>query len=362
MYIERIRSEKIRGMVRAARERHDLISIVASDVPARWVSQTEMRSINPFRRGADNKTGFCVFWDTHESCWKWHEFTGENRTGDVISYYAIRHGIDWMAALTTLATQEPAFPARPPLTESQFAKRKSLTLGIPPAVVKAMHNRLFTQTHIPPTGECEKPLHLWLDQGFSLAIVRKYQLGYSTRWQAATGFASLTIPIVLGGQPAQVRHRLIGASNDKYRPHQAGGGILLLNRDMLDDPRYTQPNLQRGDGIRTVLIVAGEKKAIIADQIGITDLMPVISSTGGCGAWLGRYGVLWKNMLDNYDHVLVMFDPKETDSATKTARLFGRRGQVIKMRGNKNIDDLTLEQGANVFWDYLTPHLTRVLG
>lgn len=101
---------------------------------------------------------------------------------------------------------------------------------------------------------------LWLDQGVFMPAVRHYGLGYSK--ERFPG-GSLTIPLWKRGNLLNIKHRLLSPdSYGKYRLHRPGTPACLWNEDVLSSGA-------------DVLIVEGEKKAIVLEQFGIANVLGI---------------------------------------------------------------------------------------
>ena len=195
--------------------------------------------------------------------------------------------------------------------------------AIGPAAVESYYNAMLQN---------DDAIRYWLSEGMTTATIKKYQLGYCHRCPTDhEGRASATIPVFshppsMGGALAcnGIRHRLFGATNgDKYRPHLPGLPQMLFNADHL-----------RSDD-KEIVIVEGEKKSIIADQIGILTV-GVMGKTG--------FKPTWARLFDGFARVSVCYDPDATESAAEVAALFGRRGRVVVVP--MKLDDLVVRAGA----------------
>lgn len=162
----------------------------------------------------------------------------------------------------------------------------------------------------------------WNQQGMLLETITRYQLGYCQRCPTDyEGRPSYTIPVINGGKLRNIRHRLIGASNgDKYRPHLAGLPPTLFNADYITQPQGPE-----------ILIVEGEKKSIIAAQLGF----PNVGIMGKSG-----FKPEWSQYFAQFARVNIALDPDAIDEAVTIARLFERRGRVVSLPDK--LDDLVI--------------------
>jgi len=165
----------------------------------------------------------------------------------------------------------------------------------------------------------EAAYEYWRCEGMTERSIDLYQLGYCSRCPTDhDGRASYTIPVQSNGKLWNIRHRLIGGDQgDKYRPHMAGLPNILFNADYL---RLEFPY---------IIITEGEKKSIIAAQIGLPNV-GIMGKTGFDTAWVGRFA--------QFETVYVALDPDATEQAFEIAALFERRGRVVFLPGK--LDDL----------------------
>jgi hypothetical protein len=149
----------------------------------------------------------------------------------------------------------------------------------------------------------------WYSQGINDDSIDDYHLGICRVCPTdAEHRPSYTIPVVNGGKLVNIRHRLIGADGDKYRPHMAGLGNTLFNADNL----YM--------GFSTITIVEGEKKSIVLDQNGV-QTVGIMGKSAFPPAWAKRF--------TGFERVNVCLDPDAEDRAIKLARLFNGRGRMV---------------------------------
>jgi hypothetical protein len=164
----------------------------------------------------------------------------------------------------------------------------------------------------------------WYSQGINDDSIDDYHLGICRVCPTdAEHRPSYTIPVVNGGKLVNIRHRLIGADGDKYRPHMAGLGNTLFNADNL----YM--------GFSTITIVEGEKKSIVLDQNGV-QTVGIMGKAAFPPAWAKRF--------TGFERVNVCLDPDAEDRAIKLARLFNGRGHVVRLPAKS--DDFLVEGGT----------------
>lgn len=182
----------------------------------------------------------------------------------------------------------------------------------------------------------------WLGEGISEASIDTYVLGYCNHCPTDRDRRpSYTIPVINSSKLRNIRHRLIGGDQgDKYRPHMAGLGTQLFNADLLAEPQDR------------ILVVEGEKKAIVMTQCGFPSV-----------AILGKsvFKSEWKRLFDNAGQVIVGLDPDAHKSAARLAAIFGRRGRVaafpvkpddmVNLYGASEADvEAVLRLAAPVLW------------
>jgi len=150
-----------------------------------------------------------------------------------------------------------------------------------------------------------------------------FKLGYCESCPTA-GVPSHTIPVFAGGECVNIRHRLVGRSKDKYRPHARGLGSQIYNGDCLHAARLSG----------RILILAGEKKVIAAWANGIYE---AISSTIGC-----NFKKEFDSSLQGIDRRYILFDPGEETAAENLANRIGAK--VVLME--KKLDDFFRDGGT----------------
>jgi len=150
----------------------------------------------------------------------------------------------------------------------------------------------------------------WLSEGMKPDTIARYQLGYCARCPTAgNGSPSYTIPVINGGTLENIRHRLVNPDGGKYRPHIAGLGTQLFNRDNAERARSS------------IVITEGEKKSMVLDQTGIR-------SVGILGS--RNFKTSWFDLLKQ-DTIYVALDPDAEEHAYRLAALFDGRGRVVSL-------------------------------
>lgn len=319
-------------LCRSIRANVDLVTVVSQDTPLRRSGPNEWQGRNPFH-GGDNPRGLTVYYDHRSDAWKFKCFTGANHQGDVLDYIQIRDGIELPAVIDRLRGGIGDWRQREPVATLPPDERSS-----PLAWALVERYERLLDVPVDPTGKNQTtPRELWRRHGMDDETIARFRLGYCpacpTAYDEANPdrrFPSLTIPVIFNGELLTIRHRLLTPIDikDKYRPHRKGAGLYLFNRDGLS---RESPD---------VLIVEGEKKAMVLCRLGVDTLMPVVSATGGVKAWLGRYRGVWAPLLADRSAVYVLFDPGSEETAERTAYLFGRRGHVVTLP--EKVDDMML--------------------
>ena len=144
----------------------------------------------------------------------------------------------------------------------------------------------------------KEALGYWASQGLSSLTIERYQLGYCPKCPTEPSSASFTIPYFQNGNLVHLRHRLQTPNgHGKYRPEFAGLGNQLFNSDILK-PSDEIPFglLEPGE----CLIVEGEVKAMVLDQIGFS-----VVGLPGANSWRGEWGQWFKGQAKVY----VALDP-----------------------------------------------------
>lgn len=329
--------QHISSLCQSIRTSVDLVAVANQDVSLRRTGLNEWRGRNPFH-GGDNPTGFAVYYDRGDKIWRFKCFTGAGYQGDVIDYVRARDGLNLFEAIERLSggIGIGEWESRKPIPDNQALTEEERSRPLSWRLVDRYEGLL--DLPIDPSGRNAKtPRELWHQQGLDDATIARFRLGFCPACPTAYDesdpdrrFSSLTIPVTFNGELLAIRHRLLTPINpkDKYRPHRKGSGLHLFNRDSLSS--------QDSD----VLIVEGEKKAMVLCGLGFETMMPIVSTTGGVKSWVGRYRGVWAPLLAVFDRVYVLFDPGSEEIAERTAFLFGRRGHVVVLP--KKVDDLVL--------------------
>ena len=162
------------------------------------------------------------------------------------------------------------------------------------------------------------------EEGITNASIDRYMLGYCPRCPTdRQGRPSYPIPVINGETLLNIRHRLVGADSDKYRPHMAGLGVQLFNADYLDEQE------------ESILIVEGEKKSIVVAQLGIPNV-GIVGKRSFMKDWLTKF--------EGFKTVYIALDPDATQSARRLGALFGGRARVVRVP--VKIDEAIFRYGA----------------
>lgn len=289
------------------------------------------RGVCPLHHGATNPTSF-------------HVFTGDDGSdryvcyscgagGDVFAFLGEIWGMSYQDALEEWRRSEGRGRVAQAPQRARPARPQIEVLPPRQRIVANYHDLLGQQTSIVITEEvtpgmrATRPLtahEWWARRGLSPQTIERFQLGYAPVCPTQKSTDSFAIPITYRDQVLNIRHRVANAPDgNKYRPQKAGLGAHLFNADGLDIA---------GDD---ALIVEGEIKAMALIELGVESLMPVVSSTAGIRSWLGGHGDDWYAHLHGFRRVFVLFDnePDAWAVAQRTARIFGRRGRVVRTPG-----------------------------
>ncbi len=251
--------------------------------------------------------------DTQTGFYNWNS-KGEN--GDVFTWLEKHAGMDFAEACRAIESGQYGHVTLPVVIRSP----KPI-----PTLAQDLHLRYYRNLD-------DAARAWWHTQGITDAAIARFFLGvcdYHPLYRQTT----YTIPIIEAGRLLNIRHRLTAAQNpkDKYRPEMAGLPAALFNGDILT------PDLAG------VVIVAGEKKAVVLWQHGI----PAVSSTAGCGHWPAEY----TTRLQFCQKVYIAFDPGESAAAWKVAAQIGERAFVVSLPDKP--DDFITAHGPTVFRQHL---------
>lgn len=327
---QRAQQQQPRESLDELRSQADLVSTVERHTTLNPVSfDHSWRGICPLHAGATNPTSFHIFpGGTHFRCY------GCGAEGDVFAFIAALHGLTYAGAIRhwrldsvqQLGRGAPLPSRRPPPRQAALPPRQAEALRY--------HEQLHQRSSLGVTG-----WDWWKQQGLSAPTISRFQVGYARQCPTLPDTDSFTLPIAYRGELFNIRHRLaqpVANAHGKYRPQRKGLGAHLFNADSLDVARPDD-----------VLIVGGEKKAMVLVDLGIESIMPVVSSTGGESSWTrgvdgSELVSRWYDMLLEFRRVFVLFDhePAMIPVAQRTARIFGRRGRVLWTPGK--VDDYVL--------------------
>lgn len=135
----------------------------------------------------------------------------------------------------------------------------------------------------------------WHSEGLNDDTIDRFNLGYTDSNPLAPG-ASHVIPYYHNGTIIHIRHRLVTENGGKYRPEFAGLPNQLFNADVLQPDELAFGPLEAG----AVVLVEGEKKAMVLDQFGIKAV-----AIAGLNAWRPE----WVEMFKDVNRVLIALDP-----------------------------------------------------
>lgn len=179
-------------------------------------------------------------------------------------------------------------------------------------------------------------VELWNAEGIGLDEIKRWSLGYCGSCPVFPRYPSLSIPVFFGGALVDIRHKIlkngVDADEDapRYTSHMAGLAAYPFNLDAAEM-----------DG--SLLVVEGEKKAIISDSAGFG---PVTGIPG--------YGNVFNLLASLSRHkgkkVVVALDPGVESQAEKLA------AEIVALGLNVFIadffakpDDVILNYGREIF-------------
>lgn len=162
----------------------------------------------------------------------------------------------------------------------------------------------------------------WKHSGISEESVEFYKLGYCDSCPTdRNNRASYVIPVMIDGKLVSIRHRIVGNDSDKYRPEFAGlPPMIFLPRnwfnDDIDDFGFSWGGLPKGEGV----LVEGEKKSIVLDQLGIRT-----AGLPGVQTWNPDWLIHFKHIKKIY----ICLDFGAVDEAYKIAEDFAASGKEV---------------------------------
>ena len=169
----------------------------------------------------------------------------------------------------------------------------------------------------------------WMGIGFTEEEINKWGLGFCSACPLSPEHTSLTIPVWFKGKLWDIRHRLIGAEQGKYRSHLPG----------LVPPFY---NLDAILTSRQVYVVEGEKKTIKCVSCGV----PAVIGYPGI-QFFKRIPEILNKYLDSTQQVIFIPDPGTTDKIIEMAQQIKVPCYLVDLWMKP--DDLILEHGADMF-------------
>lgn len=327
------------------KKNHDLVDTIRSyGVTLRGGRRNRYYAQCPFRsyHTGKNKSNFSVFYDENTQAWGFYCF-GCGHGGDVISF--VRHMLDLPSNYEAALVLDQVFPTRE-VFKPEVIDPIVLNQPLNPKRALLYHKNL---------NDYPDAVQWWRDQGLTKATMRKYKVGYSPRHavrqrdseaDTIVHVPTYTIPVYVQGELKTIRHRLAHAVNgDKYRPERSGDGAWLFNADMLHDPLANHDE---------VFIIAGEKKAMVIDQVinpePLTSILPVVSATAGATNWYRDYGRQWAEQIPQ-TYKFICFDPNEQEQAERTAALFGRFGLIAEFPQNPDDYLIQHQYDMSAFFD-----------
>lgn len=172
---------------------------------------------------------------------------------------------------------------------------------------------------------------LWYQEGFTDDLIDTYLLGICYECPTAKEHSSFTIPVFDSewSKLLNIRHRLMGTDNDKYRPHMANLGIQLFNSRWVK--QYD-----------TIALVEGSKKSIITSD----RFMPTVGIFGA-----KNFNMKWLKHFDGIKKLYIALDPDVLKQAWILGRKIKEAKSQIEVRivnTPTKIDDAFVHYGCTV--------------
>jgi hypothetical protein len=329
----------------AIRDAVDLPSLVRRYQSRMTGSTTEYRCACPLH-GGDHPRGLAIYVDRRANCWKYKCNTGCSEgegQGDCFDFIQHKERLPSNLAAAAwlvdnwLTGERPAIvmptrPEAPPVMHPSAAHECAARIDLA----------------VPPTGLLTAR-QWWHRQGFNDQTITRFFLGFTPNRLSEDGRSffdpCMTIPVWHGEDLATIRCRRLLSDDDadKYRPLEPGHGAALFNRNSI---ALTPDHAPRE--YPAVLIFEGEKKAMMACQLGLDAMFGCVSATTGSKAWTGQWGEVWRDEhFTDVEAVYVVLDPDtyRSGKAERTAKLFGRRGHTIRLP--MKFDDWMLHLGPD---------------
>jgi hypothetical protein len=177
----------------------------------------------------------------------------------------------------------------------------------------------------------------WMDQGMLPETILDYKLGHCSHCPTDREHRpSYTLPVwdYSGEVLWNIRHRLDGQDQDKYRPHIAGLGTQLANSHVLKDADYG-------------LITEGSKKALCISQYGF----PAVGVMGK----RGKFKIEWLKWFPQ-GPIYIALDPDAQENADRMGHGLAKIGKMVYVASFPcKPDDWFINGGTDrEFQSYLT--------
>jgi len=171
-------------------------------------------------------------------------------------------------------------------------------------------------------SQVDKALDYFSTQGLTKATVDRCHLGYCPQCPTDPSSPSFTIPYFCNSKLINLRHRLkFPNGHGKYRPEFAGLKNQLFNLDTLKTSDEIEFGYLRSN---EVLIVEGEIKTMVLEQIGFTTV-----GIPGANSWVEDWAKHFTGK-----NVYICLDPGALDQAQRIAtslRGYNIQGRVCQI-------------------------------
>lgn len=203
--------------------------------------------------------------------------------------------------------------------------------------IQALERMARCTDHLTYHDNLDEPAYnWWANQGMKAETIECHKLGYCPHCPTDTEHrASYTLPIWdnAGRDLWNIRHRLNGQDQDKYRPHLAGLGTQLTNSQILKGADYG-------------LIVEGAKKALCVSQHGF----PAVGV-------MGKRGVFKTEWLKWFPDgpIYIALDPDAQENAERLGHGLAKVGKAAYVASFPCKPDDWFIDGGNAydFYKYL---------
>ena len=236
-------------------------------------------------------------------------------------------------------------------TLRQLARHKALRENQEMARLKTATLTELVDTYHEQALASSYALDYWKNEGLIQPTVKLHRLGFVSKCpvyfnQDKPDFkpASFVVPTYQNKQLVAIKHRIDGVKSDKYRMHVKGSAAQLFNVDRMfpsdEDLGWHFLHTERG----TVIVVEGEKKAMVLDQWGF-----VTVGIPGLNTWQTN----WLEFFNGCSKIIIVTDPdvefdvKKRDHRDRMAQDFvGANIPVYVANMSQKPDDYFVRYGG----------------